>query len=684
MSPRIGPHSPTTYTAPLEDVAAPTLSRTAVQAPPPPPVDSFDPAPVTVPRSATPSDWTAYGENLRGRLDQAGSPAARALLIQAEDANLRRLGASLVDPNLSSQDLGQRLAQLADTYQSLPAGERGQYARALGRDIPPISSPGRLGHRELGEALTMVPQAAPLVSALGSRATTLQNGMIPAVQAQVAHVREARTEFERVDGQVRALDAQAGRLAAELGPMLTPQQLEAAAANFRRENNYDALLAQRERAAASLTGAVSGAAQVLGTEPFILSPLGYARRELQQEIDASLMQADRLSSTPAGRQMVSGLLGDNPDPAVLARATALSTGAATQNDFRTRFAAGVANTLGAQATELAAAGRTAEVPGVLAGLQRGAGLLGIDPSTVQTFRTEVERAAASGGTLTTEDTDRMQRAMGGVMGLSGTQLAPIRGLNALVAGLASGVGAVQGPNNAGDWLNMVGAGTQGASEATALALSLSRFGTPGAQRALQFAGAAGAVIGSAGNALQAYSAFARGDNVEGGIRTAEALGGVLLAIPSGWTQVAGGALMAGALAVDSWRWYDSHSTQEAQVQSFLRGAGLSPSEAEQLGDLSTSRDSSARRTIGPLIAEAAPLLGTDPQRLLATIRGLPESQRAALMRFIDNTDLQNGVGGQSVSVRNQSIDHNPRGWTEGSGAEILVRWLRANNIPING
>ncbi|MCU0696330.1 MAG: hypothetical protein MUC96_07370 [Myxococcaceae bacterium] len=643
-------------------------------------------AAATAPAAATrpPTDLTAYAEQLGARLQQATTPAERASVIQAEDANLRGLGRSLRSASTPPEALRGQLAATAALYEGLPEGERAQLVRALTRDEPTVTGQVAQTPRARAETVSSVPQAAPLVAAMAGRAGALQAAMIPAVEGRTTSLRGAREAFEAADRAVRDVEAQAGRLAGEFGPLLTDAQRADALAAFRRDSGFERLVAERDQSAARLAEELRGASSVLGTEPMRPTPLNLARQGLAREVDATLMQLGRLSGSPAGREVVQDLLSEAPTPALLARATALAENRATQGAFRDQLAPAIANTAGAQAAELAAAGRRGEVPGVLAGVARLAPLLGIDPATIRQSQQGLEALAQRprAGGLTTAETDNLQRAMNGVMGLTGTQAGPIRGLNALVAGLSAGVGASQGPQGAADWLNMVGAGGQGAAEAMALGLSISRFGTPGAVAALGVAGRFAGVVGAAGNAVQAYTAFQGGDALQGGIRTAEALGGVLMAIPSGYTQLAGGALMAGALATDLGAWAFDHRGHERQVESFLRGAGLTAEEAARFGDLSTARDRSERRSIGPLFAETAQRLGLTPQAFFSAIRGLPASQAQRVMQFIDNVDLQNGVGGRTVGVRNQSIDRNPRGWTEASGAEILERFLRAQGITL--
>lgn len=334
----------------------------------------------------------------------------------------------------------------------------------------------------------------------------------------------------------------------------------------------------------------------------------------------------------------------------------------------------VVKSLGQEALNLAAAGKTEEAKKVLDQLKAAGGVLKVEgkkidgaidalknvvdgkPGAVEAFDKELRKVKADAGAFNAlKGLAWATSVMAGIEHLGSDKLkTQVKGLTEIIAptgeSVAWGLQAIVDAKKTA-WTD---AGLLGRTTVMTDAVALSK--TVGG-----FASAFGAVL----DGVSAVQSFKNGELMEGTGSTMSAIGGAVLAVDTlaaaagmqvvpVWGQIAGAALVIGGgivKAVSAERKASKkEKAAEADAEAYLVGGGVDPKKAETLSDVKRADG----RNVGMMVMQLAPAMGMTPQQLWAKVQQLPAGK---LQDFIDMAkDLPIGKDGKVPASKGDVTD----------------------------
>ncbi len=599
------------------------------------------------------------------QLQASSDPAYRAALIRESLPHIEEMGrqVSLDDGRPSEADLQATLANLSRLAELAGPTAR-QIADAFATHIPDhdldIDDKDRLGGalKEIikqGNGATFAAELAGSLDRLGRSEAAAE--VVKLTREALSDLRE---DFEEAHEEVSQLNAELGSYLAGFGPMMTDEQRQAAIEAFRAR--HEEAYASWEEAGRKLASALEGAGVAMAN-PVVGGdqsatwrgvPIPGEGERLREEAQKALELLPQVGQTQAGLEVVAEAVArqGRGEPAFLDHVQAVGSVVEDGKTYTDAVATLVVKGTALKALELASSGRRAEVPNLLRGLDRNAALLGVDQTQLEDLTRTLERFGPN-----LSDARLRQLAAEVDQKLGAMELEPGSRVGQALRGLGVAFGALDVVTGIANFseadlsqrISTLGnALSVGADGGTML---LDVFGK--SSRFLRAAGPVGAVVGAIGDGLGAVEAFRNGEYAEGAASSAMAVGAVLMAVPSGVSQVIGGALIVGGAVAKFFMGRGEEHADEDDLKAFLEAGGVNPRVADAINDLNGDR-----QNYGEMLRVTASELGVTPGELvrhMATWNDDQLDQLQGLLGFTDRDEPQEGGRLLAAAIREANL-----------------------------
>ena len=468
-------------------------------------------------------------------------------------------------------------------------------------------------------------------------------------------VTELSSNFEKASEKIAGVKGDLGRLTAGFGPLLGAKQQEA-------------MNAFKARHAGEFEAWEASGAKLANAAKFLE---GHSRR-----FEKAYEQLPEACETIGGQKVVAAAVKDLAagKPSFLENAKDIGK----LGKYAPQL---VVKSIGQEALNLAAAGKTEEAKKVLDQLKAAGGVMKVEgkkidgaidalknvvdgkPGAVEAFDKELRKVKADAGAFNAlKGLAWATSVMAGIEHLGSDKLkTQVKGMTEIISptgeSVAWGLQAIVDAKKTA-WTE---AGLIGRTTVMTDAVALSK--TVGG-----FASAFGAVL----DGVSAVQSFKNGELMDGTGSTMSAIGGAVLAVDTlaaaagmqvvpVWGQIAGAALVIGGTIVKGIsaerKAAKKEKAAEDDAEAYLVGGGVDPKKAETLSDVKRADG----RNVGMMIMQIAPAMGMTPQQLWAKVQQLPAGK---MQDFIDMAkDLPIGKDGK-VPANKGDVTDVPRRYSQ--------------------